>query len=74
MRINEITSIIIDECIKIHRDLGPGLFESVYEEVICHCLAERGLNFRRQFGFPVMYNGVRIDKGFKADIIVEDKC
>jgi GxxExxY protein len=73
MHINSVTSIIIDEAIKIHKDLGPGLLESVYEEILCYRLLKRELKFRRQSPIPVFYEQVRMDIGFRADVIVEDK-
>lgn len=73
MTINEITSVIIEECIYIHKSLGPGLFESVYEEILCHRLAKRGLHFERQKAIPVVFEEVKMELGFRADIIVENK-
>jgi GxxExxY protein len=70
---NEISVIVVDCCLKIHRILGSGLFESVYEEVLCHELSKRDLRFERQKGMPVNYEDLVIEMGFKADIIVEDK-
>ncbi|HYV93610.1 MAG TPA: GxxExxY protein [Chitinophagales bacterium] len=70
---NEIASIIVDELIYIHKTLGPGLFESVYEEVIAYRLSKRGLNIERQKGIPVVFEDVKMDLGFRADIIVEGK-
>src|SRR5581483_5362027 len=70
---NEISRVLVDIFIKIHKELGPGLLESVYEEVICFELEQRGLEFKRQKGIAVVYNSVKMDLGFRADIIVEDK-
>ena len=58
---------------KIHRALGPGLLESVYEEVLCYELTKLGLNFKRQQGIAVVYEDIKMDLGFRADIIIEDK-
>lgn len=72
METNDITGIIVDECIKVHKDLGPGLFESVYEEVLCFRLSvRRNLKIERQVGIPVIYEGIKLDLGFRADLIVE---
>src|SRR5689334_19601584 len=71
MDINEITGIIIEESIKIHKDLGPGLLESVYEEILYYRLVKRGLVVERQKPIPVFYEEVRMDIGFRADLIVE---
>src|SRR5262249_43918473 len=71
MEINEITGEIIDASIKIHSKLGPGLFESVYEEVLHFELLKRGLFVERQVALPVIYDEITMDVGFKADILVE---
>jgi GxxExxY protein len=73
MEINDITSIIIEESIKIHTDLGPGLFESVYEEILYYRLTKRGINVQKQVAVPVYYEEVKMDVGFRADLIVESK-
>jgi len=70
---NEISKILIDLFIKVHSELGPGLLESVYESAICHELSKRKLNFTKQQGIPVYYDGVKLDMGFRADIIVDNK-
>ena len=70
---NEISGMLIDIFIKIHSQLGPGLLESVYEEVICYELKKRQLHFKRQQAIGVMYDEVKMDIGFRADIIVENK-
>ena len=69
---NEITAIIIDCCIKIHKTLGPGLLESVYENVLVYELKKRGLVCESQKGIPIIYDDIRMDTGFRADLIVED--
>jgi GxxExxY protein len=70
---NEISKILLNIFISIHKQLGPGLLESVYEEVICHELTSHGLEFERQKGISVFYNSIKMDVGFRADIIVSDK-
>ena len=70
---NKIGTKILDCCFKIHKELGPGLFESVYEIVLTHELKNIGLNVRRQVNIPIKYNNIKFDEGFRADIIVEDK-
>ena len=72
MEINEITSIIIEECIYIHRELGPGLLESVYEEVLYYRLKKRRLNVTGQQAIPVNFEEVKMEIGFRADLIVEN--
>lgn len=73
MEINRITSIIIEEAIRIHRDLGPGLLESVYESVLARRLEKRGLLVRRQVDVTVDYAGERHDVGFRMDMLVEER-
>jgi GxxExxY protein len=73
MHENEISSKILECSIKVHRTLGPGLLESVYEEALCYELHREGLNFARQVGIPVIYENVKMELGFRADIIVESK-
>ena len=70
---NEIAKIVVDCCFKIHTSLGPGLLESVYEEILCYELKKRGLNIDRQKGLPVLYDELKMELGFRADIIVENK-
>jgi GxxExxY protein len=70
---NNITGNIIDCCLKIHKTLGPGLLESVYEEVLAYELKRRGLPCDRQVEVPVVYDGIKIDIGFRADIIADGK-
>ena len=73
MHENEISKIIVDACYKIHTTLGPGLFESVYEEILEHELINRGLKIKRQQAIPVIWDDIKFDHGFRADLIVEDK-
>lgn len=70
---NEIAAIIVDTCYKIHIKLGPGLFESVYEEVLTYELNLRGLTVERQKVIPVFWKDLKMDIGFRADLIIEDK-
>ena len=72
MKENDLAKILVDIFYKVHVALGPGLLESVYEEVICHELTKRGLNFKRQVGIPVVYEEKKTNLGFRADIIVEN--
>ena len=73
MEINDITGIIIQESIKIHTDLGPGLLESVYEELLAYRLNKRGLIIKRQTPIPLFYEAIKMDIGFRSDLIVNDK-
>lgn len=70
---NEIAALLVNIFLKIHRQWGPGLLESVYEEVICYELRKAGITFKRQQGIVVMYDELKMDMGFRADVIVEDK-
>ena len=70
---NEIAKIVVDLCIKIHRALGPGLLESVYEKILCYELGLAGINFQRQKAISVIYQDIKMDLGFRADIIVDGK-
>lgn len=70
---NEIATIVVDCCFRIHKSLGPGLLESVYEEILCFELQKRRLTIERQKGIPVVYNGLKMELGFRADIIVDKK-
>ena len=70
---NELSRIIVDCCFKVHTTLGPGLLESVYEEVLAYELHKNNLSISRQQGIPVVYEQVKMELGFRADIIVESK-
>jgi len=70
---NEISAIIIDTCYHIHSELGAGLFESVYEEILYYELTNKGLKVERQKGIPVIWKELKMDIGFRADLIVENK-
>jgi len=73
MKENDITGILIDIFIKVHSQLGPGLLESVYEEIICHELRKREITYNRQHGIAVIYDEIKMDLGFRADLIIENK-
>ena len=65
-------SFISGACIEIHRQLGPGLLESVYEECLCHELALQEIRFSRQHPLPVVYKGIRLEGGYRLDVLVEN--
>jgi GxxExxY protein len=67
----ELTERVIGAAIEVHRALGPGLLESAYEECLCHELHLRGISFERQVPLPVEYKGVKLDCGYRLDLIVE---
>jgi GxxExxY protein len=73
MNENEIALQIVDAAYHIHRNLGPGLLESVYETVLAFELEKRGLTVKRQVPVSIVYEGIRFEEGFRADLIVEDK-
>ena len=70
---NEIGTIVVQCAIAVHRELGPGLLETVYEVVLARELQEKGLKDERQIRIPIEYKGVQFDEGFRADILVEGK-
>jgi GxxExxY protein len=70
---NEIGRIVVDSAIAIHRALGPGLLETVYEVVLAHELRKCGVRVERQVPISIEYGGVTFDEGFRADIVVEGK-
>ena len=70
--IDEISSNVIGEAIRIHRDLGPGLLESVYETVLAGSLKRKGYRVARQVAVGIEYDGMRFDGAFRIDILVED--
>ena len=73
MNPNEITSAVIQSSIEIHQDLGPGLLESVYEDVLAHELAQRGLKVERQKPVPIQYKGLIFPDPFRLDLLVESQ-
>ena len=74
MRVNDLTRAIIGAAIEVHRVLGPGLLESAYEECLCHELALRGIRFKRQYPAPLEYKGLKLDKCYQLDLLVENFC
>ena len=72
MRHNEVSGVIVDAAYQLHAKLGPGLLESVYEELLAYELAKRNLKVERQKLMPVFYDGNKIDLGFRADLVMED--
>jgi GxxExxY protein len=69
----ELTQQIIGAAIEVHKNLGPGLLESAYEECLCHELNLRGLRFQQQVSLPVTYKGIKLDCGYRLDLVVEEK-
>jgi len=73
MNENELATIAVDICYKIHTQLGPGLLESVYEAAFAYELNKRGINYTRQQGIIAKYDEIVLDVGFRVDIIMENK-
>ena len=71
MHINQVSEAVIGAAIEVHRTLGPGLLKSAYEECLCRELALRGVSFRRQAPLPLTYKGVKIEAGYRLDLLVE---
>lgn len=69
---NYLAKVIVDACFHIHVELGPGLFESLYEEVLHYKLCKQGVLVKRQHPVPVICDDTEMDLGFRADLIVED--
>lgn len=70
---NEISAIVVDICYKMHVKLGPGLLESVYEAILYYELTKKGLVVERQKALPVFWDDLKLDIGFRTDLIVENK-
>jgi GxxExxY protein len=73
MHENEIGTLIVQTAIELHRALGPGLLESVYEVLLAHRLRQKGLRVQRQVPVSIEFDGLRFEEGFRADLIVEGK-
>jgi GxxExxY protein len=69
---NALTEKIIGAAIEVHRHLGPGLLESIYEECLCYELSQLGLRFKRQVYLPITYKGLKLESAYKMDLVVED--
>ena len=72
-RLDSITEKIIGAAISVHRELGPGLLESAYEECLCFELSQLQIDFERQVPLPVHYKEIRLDCGYRMDIVVEHR-
>lgn len=70
--IDQIGRSVVDAVFAVHVALGPGLLENAYEQCLCHELALRGLRFSRQLDLPVTYKGIKLDCGYRVDLLVED--
>ena len=70
---NELATITLDICFKIHKQYGPGLFESVYEEIFCYELSKTNIPFVRQHPIPLVHETIKLEAGFRADAILDNK-
>ena len=70
---NELSKLIVDLCFKIHKQYGPGLFESVYEEIFSYEWSKNGIPFTRQHGIPLVHEEIKMETGFRADFIIDSK-
>jgi len=73
MEFDELSNMVIGCALEVHRELGPGLLESTYEQCLAHELALAGIRFKLQHPQPVRYRGVRLDCGYRLDLLIEGK-
>ena len=71
--INDLTEAIIGLAIKVHRKLGPGLLESVYQAALAHELTRAGISFEKEKNLPVIYDDIKLDIGFRCDFLIESR-
>lgn len=72
-QVDDFAREVVDSAFKVHSTLGPGLLESVYEVCIAHELSKRGLKFKTQVAFPIIYGDLHLDAGLRIDLLVEDQ-
>jgi GxxExxY protein len=70
---NELSGLVIDICLKIHKMYGPGLLESVYETIFCYEWGKTGIPFTRQQNIPLYHQEIKLDIGFRSDVIIDNK-
>jgi len=71
-REEQMAKAIVDSAFVVHKALGPGLLEHIYEVCFCHELSKRGLSYGRQIALPIVYDGIEFDEGVRLDVVVED--
>ncbi|AFH50117.1 Hypothetical protein IALB_2414 [Ignavibacterium album JCM 16511] len=71
--IERIAKLIVESAYAVHKNLGPGLLEKIYEICFCHELNKRGLKYKRQIDIPIVYDNLTFDEGLRLDVLVEDK-
>jgi len=72
-RAEEVGRQVVDAAFTVHKNLGPGLLEKVYEVCLCHELKKRGLAIQRQVDIPILYDGLRFDEGLRLDVLMDDR-
>jgi len=72
MEFDALSNLVIGCAIEVHRELGPGLLESTYEQCLAYELAQAGIGFKLQLALPVQYKGLRLDCGYRIDVLVQD--
>lgn len=70
---NELSKLIVDLCFNIHKKYGPGLFEHVYEEIFCYEWSKNAIPFKRQHEIPLVHESIKLEIGFRADVIIDEK-
>ena len=70
--IERIGKLVVDSAYSVHKNLGPGLLERVYEVCFCHELTKRGLHYKRQVAIPIKYDNIEFEEGLRLDVMVED--
>lgn len=73
MKFDELSKRVIGCALEVHKHLGPGLLESTYEQCVAHELSITGISFRMQPALPVEYKGLKLDCGYRIDLLIEDK-
>ena len=73
MEFDDLSRRVIGLAIEVHRELGPGLLESIYEECLCHELSEAGVAFQRQLPVPVVDKGCRLECGYRLDLLIDNQ-
>jgi GxxExxY protein len=71
--VETLAAVVVDAAFHVHKALGPGLLESVYETCLCHELKQRGVPFKSQVALPIHYNGLTLDNGLRLDLLIGDK-
>lgn len=71
--LERMAKLIVESAYTVHKNLGPGLLEKIYEICFCHELEKRGLKYKRQIDIPIVYDNLTFDEGLRLDVLVEDK-